>query len=265
MPRIFPACCLLLVALACLPVAARPRVELSIVDREDGRWLPQYRHAGEHWLAGIPGHRYAVRLANTSDERVLVVLSVDGINAVTGEDADPTQAGYVLGPWQSAEIGGWRKSLEDVAQFHFTALPDSYAARTGRPDNVGVIGIAVFGERRRPAMVRPLPRPGPPPRPLAQARAAAADVQAAPEDTMATDGDAARQRIGTGHGAREWAPVARTGFERAAPHPVQVTELRYDTPQRLIALGILPPPAGQAWPPAGGPRAFPGGFVPDPR
>ena len=44
------------------------------------------------------------------------------------------------------EIDGWRKSMDEVAAFYFTALPDSYAARTGRPDNVGVIGVALFRE-----------------------------------------------------------------------------------------------------------------------
>src|SRR5690606_9703749 len=150
----------LLAASACFPAAARTLVDVSIVDRDEGRPMPQYRHEGERWLAGVPGHRYAVRLANTSGERVLVVLSVDGVNAVTGEDADPSQTGYVLEPWQSTEITGWRKSLDEVAQFHFTRLPDSYAARTGRPDNVGVIGIAVFRERRPPRIhIPPYPYP----------------------------------------------------------------------------------------------------------
>src|SRR3546814_20574948 len=108
----------------------------------------------------MPGHRYAVRLTNTSGERVLVVLSVDGVNAVTGEDADPSQAGYVLAPWQSTEIDGWRKSLDEVARFSFTDLPDSYAARTGRPRTVGVIGIAVFRERRAGRIAtQPHPKP----------------------------------------------------------------------------------------------------------
>src|SRR3546814_1568020 len=105
-----------------------------------------------------------VGLTNTSGERVLVVLSVDGVNAVTGEDADPSQAGYVLAPWQSTEIDGWRKSLDEVARFRFTDLPDSYAARTGRPGNVGVIGIAVFRERRVARIWTP-PHPKPPPYP----------------------------------------------------------------------------------------------------
>src|SRR5690606_22461768 len=93
MSRILPSCrAALLAALACFAPAAFAHVELAVVDRDDGRWLPQYPHRGDRWLAGVPGHRYAVRLTNTSNERVLVVLSVDGVNAVTGEDADPSQA-----------------------------------------------------------------------------------------------------------------------------------------------------------------------------
>ncbi|HEY4555759.1 MAG TPA: hypothetical protein VIG68_04915, partial [Lysobacter sp.] len=70
------------------------------------------------------------------------------------------------------------------------------------------------------------------------------------------------QSIGTGHGVREYSPVSRTGFVRASRHPLQVTEVRYDDERALAARGIVP---------HGGrygrhePRAFPGGFVPDPR
>ena len=157
-----------------------------------------------------------MRLTNTSSERVLVVLSVDGVNAVTGETAHPSQAGYVLAPWQSTEIAGWRKSMEDVAQFVFTDLPDSYAARTGRPDNVGVIGVAVFREARPIRYDYPA---GPPIARESGARdeargatrernAAKATAPAAAESSAdSAYGGVAQQRIGTGHGQREWAPV----------------------------------------------------------
>jgi hypothetical protein len=257
-PSLLLAACMACIA---LPAAARPLVQLDVIDRDRGEQLPAHRHRGDTWIAGTPGHRYGVRLTNTTGERVLVVLSVDGVNAVSGETADPAQAGYVLGPWQSTEIAGWRKSLRDVAQFVFTALPDSYAARTGRPDHVGVIGIAVF--REAPAYAYP---PAPPPA-VARGADSAARAPAAAQESAAADGYGAQQqsqaqRIGTGHGAREWAPVSRTGFERASRRPAQVTQLRYDAPERLVALGILPRP--HWWQPRV-PRAFPTGFVPDPR
>jgi hypothetical protein len=56
--------------------------------------------------------------------------------------------------------------------------------------------------------------------------------------------------------------VSRTAFERDSRRPSQVTQLRYDAPERLAALGILPRPQ---WRHSHAPRAFPAGFVPDPR
>lgn len=256
----------LLAATACAPLSAQSLVRIDVVDRDSGQWLPEYRHRGQSWIAGTPGHRYGVRLSNTTGERVLVVLSVDGVNAVSGETAHPAQAGYVLAPWQSAEIAGWRKSLDDVAQFVFTDLPDSYAARTGRPDHVGIIGIAVFRERQ--AEVPPL-APAPP---IARNDRARRDSGAHAPTAMAAEaespadpgyGGAARQRLGTGHGDRERAPVARTDFVRASRSPAQVIELRYDDLDTLAALGVLPRPHSR-WTQPARPRAFPDGFVADP-
>jgi hypothetical protein len=244
------------------PAFAQALVRLAVVDRDSGAESPQYPGRGQRWIAGAPGHRYAVRLANLTGARVLVLLSVDGVNAVSGETAATSQAGYVLDPWETADIAGWRKSLDDVAAFVFTDLGDSYAARTGRPDDVGVIGIAVFRERRATAWSRPAWRQGraapPPSVPQAQASAEASGDAARMANAPAAD--AAKQSLGTGHGEREWAPVGTTGFVRASRAPAEVVELRYDTARRLAALGIL-----HRWRPVPAlPRAFPGGFVPDP-
>jgi hypothetical protein len=228
-----------------------PLVALELYDRDTGQPLPIHEHRGRSHVPGTPGHRYAVRLRNHSPERVLVVLSVDGVNAVTGEDADPQQSGYVLEPGQTADINGWRKSLSDVAQFVFTDLDDSYAARTGRPANVGVVGIAVFREK---------PRPASPPLASALLRErskASAEAPAALRDEAESVG----RSLGTGHGQREWAPTRHTAFQRASRRPAQVSELHYDSRERLIAAGVIPVPQ----PIASVPRAFPGGFVPDPR
>lgn len=248
-------------AAACMPLSARDIVELDVIDRNSGQWLPEYGHRGQHWIAGMPGHPYAVRLANTTGERVLVVLSVDGVNAVTGQTAAPSQGGYVLGPWETAEIAGWRKSLDDVAQFLFTDLPDSYAVRTGRPDNVGVIGIAVFRERpQRPVYAPPIAAQSGAARERDAGNAAKASAPAASADRAMAE--AAPQRLGTGHGQREWAPVGQTEFVRASLRPQQVTQLRYDDADSLAVLGVLPRPHAPY--PRSAPNAFPNGFVADP-
>lgn len=227
------------------------RVEMSIVDRDAGDELPQYFSRGQAWVPGTPGHRYAVRLTNRSPARVLVVLSVDGVNAVTGQTASADQAGYVLEPYATTEVTGWRKSLRDVAQFYFADFGDSYAARTGRPRNVGVIGIAVFDE------ARPMPLP---PRVYRPGRDA--DERAAAPADAPPMAKSQAQELGTGHGYREYSPVSRTGFVRASRRPAQVTEIRYDDERALVEQGIIPSRYDRYG--RGEPRAFPGGFVPDP-
>ncbi len=101
---------------------------------------------------------------------MLVVLSVDGVNIISGDTAGYDGRGYILAPYETYDISGWRKSQTEVAAFSFTSLPQSYAAETGRPGNVGVIGMAVFRERPRPT-ITPLavtPAPPPPPPPIAR-------------------------------------------------------------------------------------------------
>ncbi|MEP7042880.1 MAG: hypothetical protein ABI843_07440 [Dokdonella sp.] len=266
--------------LASLAVAASVRahagnlLDLAVVDRDTGATLPTYADHGKLYVAGTPGHRYSVRLSNRSGGRVMAVLSVDGVNAVTGETASPEQSGYVLDAWESTEIAGWRKNLDEIAQFNFTALPNSYAARTGRPANVGVIGVAVFAERapvwreERDKIARESePQRGAganAQRAQAPASAASADSAArpaaAPEAEARLDGLAKKdERLGTGHGAREYAHVDTTTFERASRRPVETVSIWYDSYPNLVAQGILPRPIVRT-----DPRPFPGGFVPDP-
>jgi hypothetical protein len=231
---------------------ARPALaDVSIVDRSSGETLDVYGHRGERWVAGAPGKHYSIVLHNRSAARVLAVLSVDGVNAISGQTAAWDQTGYVLDPGERAEIRGWRKSRERIAAFEFTAVPDSYAARTGRPDNIGVIGVALFREAPRPKM-QASPGPGDrreQPAPAAEA-SASSDAAGAP----------AAPRLGTGHGRSESSYVQYTSFERAQTNPDQVVALRYDSRANLVAMGVIE--ARPAW----RPEPFPGiaGFVPDP-
>lgn len=242
------------------PIPAWGPLSLEVVDRDAGQPLRVYTHLGRSWVPGRPGARYALRLRNHGDGRVLVVLSVDGVNVITGQTADWGQTGYVIEPGRSHDITGWRKSDTTVAAFEFAALEQSYAARTGRPDHVGVISMAVFRER-----------PAPPPAP-AVAAAPAAPMAAAKDAAPAAVGAAGalaneqRQasRLGTGHGASEWSVSRRTAFERASSTPDQLARIEYDSLQRLVAAGIVPLPRPL---PSDRPSPFPGSpmaFVPDP-
>jgi hypothetical protein len=135
------------VALACASLAAQAvgqRADVTIYDRASGRTLPVYWHEGRAYVVGRPGNEYQVIVRNRVGEDLLAVVSVDGLNVMNGEPANPRQSGYIISSWSRMEVKGWRKSLDDVAAFYFTTLGDSYAGRTGRPANVGVIGVALF-------------------------------------------------------------------------------------------------------------------------
>ena len=121
---------------------------VDVYDRSAGEALPLYRHHGRRYVVGQPGNEYAIRIRNCSGRRLLAVVSVDGVNAVTGESASPEQSGYVLEPGGYVNIQGWRKDLSRTAAFYFSDPADSYAARTGRPHDLGVIGVALFAERQ---------------------------------------------------------------------------------------------------------------------
>jgi hypothetical protein len=127
--------------------------DVTVTDRNTGATLPVHYYRGEYWVAGVPGAKYAIDVRNATGQRLLAVTSVDGVNVVSGETASIAQTGYVFGAWQRYGITGWRKGNDAVAAFEFTASPNSYAERTGRPRDVGVIGVALFRERA------PVPQP----------------------------------------------------------------------------------------------------------
>jgi hypothetical protein len=237
-------------AQACTPGIA----SVDVYDRDEGRALEVHHHRGRQYVVGQPGHEYAVRIRNCSGQRVLAVVSVDGVNVVTGETATPDQSGYVIEPYGYVTIEGWRKDLERTAAFYFSDPGDAYASRTGRPDDLGVIGVALFRERE-PRWVHSPEAVATPPG--AASESAAADAKASRQSMESSAG----APLGTGHGRREWSPARRVEFERASSRPDQRVVIRYDRRENLVARGVLPRPR-----PWREPDPFPGalGFVPDP-
>jgi len=269
------------------PFVKSALVQVDVYDRFDRSALPVFSKDGRHFIVGAPGHEYAVRIRNCTGGRVLVVTSVDGVNVISGDTASPAQSGYVLEPWGSVEIAGWRKSTERTAAFYFTDLGDSYAARTGRPRNVGVIGVAVFPEKAPPRVswreenlarrqaaaesdtqgsaaknearaAAPAASPAPP---MTQERAADEMVQRDKKDS----GASLLGKLGTGHGRNETSLVTVVRFERASETPAETVAVQYDRRENLVVAGVLreqrPYLARRE------PNPFPGAvrFAPDPR
>ena len=246
-----------------------------------------------YWVAGTPGAKYSVSVTNGSSGRVLAVMSVDGVNVLNGETAGIEQSGYVFNAYQRYDVNGWRKSNLEIAAFEFVASPASYAERTGRPANVGVIGVALFTERvyQPPVSVTPPYPYRPSPydgrkyganegtgaaadsaqnRPAPAAPATAAPSQSSDYGGLAKRAESRadpsaqlREKLGTGHGEREYSQVSNTAFNRAQSTPNETISIRYDSRENLVSMGVIQEPR------YGGnrrPRPFPEsyGFVPDP-
>jgi hypothetical protein len=241
---------------------------VSLIDRDTGTAIAAHYFHGEYWVAGAPGPRYGIEIRNLSGGRLLAVTSVDGVNVLSGDTAAWNQSGYVFDPGERYQINGWRKSNSEVAGFTFTAADDSYAQRTGRPANVGVIGVALFREREAAAYSPPRIAESPyapPPSPLvggmpsAAAPAAADRARASSAESVVTS-----PKLGTGHGEREYSYVTDTQFQRLQSEPNEVIRIRYDSYENLVALGVIRAPRPR--PPL--PEPFPDSqgrqFVPDP-
>lgn len=191
----------LLGSMTIAPALAGRLADVTVYDSGTGRVLPSHAHDGRSYIVGQPGNEYQIRIRNRTGAEILAVVSVDGVNAVSGETASWNQTGYVLAPYQALSIKGWRKSLNRVAAFHFTEHANSYAARTGRPHNVGVIGVALFRKGGdADARIDHAPSRG--------GRQGKVEESPFPDDY-----ERARESVGRGGDAHEPAPSAGAGQE----------------------------------------------------
>lgn len=212
------------------PFPSPMRVSLEVL--LDGRPMRTVYHRGKTYLP-VPrlGVEYTLRVRNHGPRRVAAVLSVDGLSVISGRPASEDGTGYLVGSYGSIVIPGWRRNMDTVAAFRFVSRDDSYAARVGHPENVGVIGLVAFEERW------PMPR-------LPMEGKGAAD--------RAYAGSAAK--AGTGYGRDIDSPAVRVPFERSGRR--HAITYHYDTVEALREAGV---PVDRYHP-----VPFPGGFAPPP-
>jgi hypothetical protein len=141
-----------LVPIAVAPEAVRSPYQVEIL-AEDGGDLDTFFHRGRYYVHGAAGQRYTVRVTNPTARRVEAVISIDGLDVIDGEAGDLGKRGYVVPPYGSLDIEGWRTSLTDVSAFRFSSVGGSYAARKSKARNVGVIAVALFAEQAAPEII----------------------------------------------------------------------------------------------------------------
>jgi hypothetical protein len=118
----------------------------------NGRNCKTYGKDGRVFIEGRKGSEYSIRITNDRIRRVLAVITVDGINVISGNLGGDGDEGYVIEPFSKAEIKGFRTSESEVHPFLFSDKDKSYAAKTdteGSSDrNCGVIAVKLFQEYR---------------------------------------------------------------------------------------------------------------------
>lgn len=205
---------------------ARPYLPIEIsVEGDNQGSLPQFPVNGDSshyraYLQAALNERYRLRISNNTDQRVGIVLAVDGRNIISGQKSylQNTERMYILNPHATAEYAGWRTGANQVNRFYFTQAAHSYAAAWGDNSAMGVIAMAVYAERPRPEIMSPMSEMG----------------RAAPSDSKS----AAKQSApGTGYGETRYSPSQVVNFE-PLPEPIEKAFLKYEWRETLCKKGI---------------------------
>jgi hypothetical protein len=146
------------IAIDVAPAKIRAPYDVQVV-RENGETLPTYAAKDRFYVQGTAGERYTIRISNPTAHRVEAVVSVDGLDAIDGENGDLHKRGYIVPAYGDVRVEGFRTSLSDVATFRFSSVDGSYAGQKGKARNVGVIAVAIFEEEHvaEPQIVNPMP------------------------------------------------------------------------------------------------------------
>ena len=114
----------------------------------NGRACKEYTHKGMSFIEARHGTNYTVKIKNDNPYRVMAVLSVDGLDVVTGKPAEETNTGYIIDAYSSLDVKGYRISDDNSASFIFTSKGKSYVQQAkSNATNAGVIGLRTYKEK----------------------------------------------------------------------------------------------------------------------
>lgn len=258
--RFFQAMTMLMTLLVCEGLAIghdgiypQPPVRGSIVDvwfeYDNGNTLPIINAASpggrsyvnKYYIEAIHRENYRIGVRNLTPERVGLVIAVDGRNIVSGDRSDllSNERKYVIEPWQTLYLDGWRTSSTETHRFYFTTPKESYSVRAfGDRSAMGIIGIAAYREVRSRTMREYDGRDWPaPPESMMDAGRWPSNrfeqKEAAPS-SRSKEGD----RLGTGFGDSRYSPSYTVSFEPER-QPAWKALYKYETRQSLCRQGII--------------------------
>lgn len=201
-------------------------VRIDVVD-DHGRTLNQYStnsrgHKTQRaYLEAVKGKRYQLRIRNTSNQRIGVIVAVDGRNILSGAKSylRKNEKMYILDPYETANYKGWRTNKNRVNRFYFTSAGDSYSNAWGDRSAMGVIAVAVFDEKRRQHYKKH--------------RRNDTNKSMAP-----SRGYLAEESTGTGFGREEYSPTIKVNF-KAKNNPSFKHFFKYEWRNTLCKRGIV--------------------------
>lgn len=236
-------------------------VALEIID-DQGHHFNRYaahsnkRNERRYYLEAERGKNYALRLSNKTGKRLGVVIAVDGRNIINGKRSNlrPTESMYVLNPYETVNLKGWRTNGKHVHRFVFSAAEDSYAETTFNDTSaMGVIALAVFHEDMPVWIAKP--------RIQMERNRASGPVRKAAPSAM---GDA-MEDAGTGFGERAYSPVKRVEFKPRRRSSMKIL-VKYEWRETLCAKGVIDchseprDPANRLWGNGGLYAPYPPGY-----
>src|SRR5437773_2587449 len=218
----------------------------------DGRLVPEYAGGGRRYVEALENAEYELRIHNPLGTRVAVALSVDGLNTIDARHTSAWDAHkWVIDPYGTIEIGGWQMSSSGARRFYFTSERDSYAAKLGQAQNLGVIS-AVFFRERSSIIVTPVTPGLPRPRYEDRDRVRIPESGSAGESSRAeSNQNAPKSRNSDSYPAPDEESAA-TGIGRSVRNDVQWIKMdldsrpasdvtiRYEYRAGLVKLGIIP-------------------------
>jgi hypothetical protein len=225
----------------------------------NGKPLKEYYHDGNYFIEGREKSSFMIKVTNRLNTKTKVILSVDGLSVIDGNEAGENSQGYVINPYSNIEIQGWRTSDEKVAEFYFSSKKKSYNNRSGQNNvNVGVIGAMLFPEKVKPVywtsnlinsspfygyvdstgggVLRGLQGVG-----MNSMHFGTTCMDSSPTVALASAAAAPENNIGTGWGSEVESKVT-TDYTEFYPNPSQILCLYYDDREGLEKRGIVVDP-----------------------
>lgn len=191
-----------------------------------GSPVPMFEHGDGYVYAETPKTgAYSIKLYNDSGVRVEVVLTVDGLDTVSGSSASILNQGWLVPAFDSIILHGWSCSTSEAVPFAFPGFDNG----TGL---VGTIALAVFTEKISTSVLPP-------------------------SHTQSSD-KVPKQNAQTAATTN----LPKTPFSRFSIEPVRTVLLRYASREQLLAWNVpvdhrSPPPVRDPFARAAGSPCIP--------